>query len=306
MKCNKCFTLSSELEAMRRELLKLKAIIGRNTKTSPNNTRCSTGLRRSQRIPTASAATGHQKERKMTTRENSVSPSTSRVTKPIKLSRKGGDGWQVQPVSKSPKNKTEVNQPVLKLENRFEQLSNIDCNISAIDPLKVVMVGDSMVRGQGEIFSMRSKKKAFVKCLPGAGIDDVKNALTPVESVLQTTVVSVGTNDLSHCKNDEIKIKYLELLKKLRDRPSPSIVMGILPRIKESEEWNRRAKEVNGWLHKECLKRNFIFVNLFDYFRLKPYLYLRDGVHLNTTGKKYISSVIDEITDESSLFHPFL
>ena len=170
----------------------------------------------------------------------------------------------------------------------------------------VVMVGDSMLRDQGVIFRRRTKKRALVKCFPGAGIEKISGSLPKVKSALQATVVSVGTNDVGENSSAELRLKYRNLLAKLSGRRSPSIIVGLLPRMKEGKTWSDRARELNLWLHRQCNERNLIFINLLEHFSLSPNLYRHDGIHLTLQGKEFIADTLGDIISESAIYDPFL
>ena len=232
----------------------------------------------------------------------SPSPSVETVTSGENLARERQGTWQVQ--RRRSTGLHLVRQPVaLETRNSFAALSSADTPDS--EP-GIVIVGDSMVRDQGAIFHRRSKKRAFVSCLPGAGIERVAESLPSVHSPLQATVVSVGTNDVCDSSLAELRIKFRALLSRLRERRSPCILLGVLPRLRSSREWNSRAKELNRWLHEQCVERGIEFVNLWNYFENRKYLYKPDGVHLMTKGKEYISDVLLELLTENNLYSRFL
>lgn len=219
----------------------------------------------------------------------------------IDVAKEENDGWKTQRCKKF---RPHVKKPEpLETRNSFSALSDIDEPL--VDP-QVLMIGDSMLRDQGVIFNRRCKKKAFVKCFPGAGIDMVASAIPRDDLAHQVTVVSVGTNDVKNSTLAAVKLRYREMLSKLRERRSPTILMGILPRLRVTKDWTNRAREINRWLHEKCVESNVIFINLWDYFSSRKYLYKQDGVHLKISGKNYISNVIDDIASERALYNSFL
>ena len=152
----------------------------------------------------------------------------------------------------------------------------------------------------------RSRKRCQVACYPGAGIEKIAASLPTLKSPLQVTVVEVGGNDIGGDKIPALRIKFRALLSKMAELRSPGIVMGILPRLKANNKWEKDAMEINNFLHKQCIERGLTFINCWEYFHKRPYLYQKDGLHLSATGKNKISDIISEVTEETSLYNPFL
>ena len=84
----------------------------------------------------------------------------------------------------------------------------------------------------------------------------------------------------------------------MREGRHTGVVMGILPRIGVSSSWTSKAKDMNKWLHNKCIERGLTFVNYWDYFVMRPYLYQRDGVHLTLKGKGLLSEKLTELLQE--------
>lgn len=226
----------------------------------------------------------------------------ARESPKVEAPRRRRDDWQM-PKKGVPLRP--VKEPAaLELRNSFAALSEI---AEAKDTLpEVLMVGDSMLRDQGSIFGRKCKKRATVYCYPGAGIQHIASNLPKIQSPIQATVISVGTNDVGSDSIAQIRIKYRALLSKLSERRSPSILMGILPRMSVNADWNEKARNINRWLHVHCNERGITFVNLWDQFIGSKYLFRNDGVHLTHRGKELVSETLGEILSEDAIFVPFL
>ena len=192
--------------------------------------------------------------------------------------------------------------PPLPISNRFDGLKEDDVEV---DP-EVLIVGDSMIRGQGSIFPKRTGRRCRAVCLPGAGVERVTRAFSGLEGNESPTVVVTGTNDVASFSSEALKRRYGELLSELKERRSHSVLVGILPRMSAGDEWSSRAMGVNRWLSGQCSSHGFSFIDLWEYFAWRPHLYRRDGVHLTDEGKAFIADTLGDLLGERSLYRPFL
>ena len=210
--------------------------------------------------------------------------------------------WQVQRRVSSKLRLVREPKP-LEIRNRFSAISNVEAKVETPD---VQMIGDSMFRDQGIIFGRKSGKRATVKCFPGAGVDKICEALPKERDALQATAISVGTNNVGECTSAALRLKFRALLGRLCERRSPTLLLGILPRLGVRREWTEQAREMNRWLHTQCVSRGLTFLNMFDFFSRKPELFTRDGVHLTLRGKEILADEIEEVLGESSIYNSFL
>ncbi len=84
--------------------------------------------------------------------------------------------------------------PITSCQNRFQILSDTRDDE---DTEKVILVGDSIVRGQLTEFCGRAPRTRKRFCIPGGGVQDVIAAVDVVVSQAPTTttfVIHVGTN----------------------------------------------------------------------------------------------------------------
>ena len=223
-------------------------------------------------------------------------PMSAAIAQPVKKTE-----WQVQCKAGSRRKNIGLANSAspVKINNRFSVLEEVE-------ETKVNIVGDSIIRDQGIIMRRRSRKRCQATCFPGAGIEKIAASLPVLKSPFQATVVAVGGNDIGGEKIPSLRIKFRALLSKLAERRSPGVVMGILPRLKANNKWANDVWEINNFLHKQCIERGLTFINCWEYFQKRPYLYQKDGIHLSARGKNTISDIISEVTEESSLYLPFL
>ena len=215
------------------------------------------------------------------------------VTQKIKeqLPPKTTEAWVNVTQGSKPRASDTKEKPVASY-NMFASLELSD--LDEQEEAYVQIIGDSMVRGLPVTNNMVKKKKHITSCHPGARIDRITSVLE-IEEVQGPTIVSVGTNDVGSDTLKELKDKFRKLLKAIEDRRVPSVMVGILPRCFASPKWRSRALYINRWLSEQCSILGVHFVDLWDNFAFKSWMYASDGVHLNYQGKNFLGSVLGEL-----------
>ena len=164
----------------------------------------------------------------------------------------------------------------------------------------VQIVGDSMLRGLPVTKNLMKKRKSLTSCHPGARIERV-TAVLETEEVRGPTIVSVGTNDVGTVPLTELKDRYNKLLKVMKDRRVPSVLVGVLPRCFASPKWRSQSLYINRWLSEQCSNLGIHFVDLWDDFAFKSWMYTFDGVHLSYQGRNFLGVVLGELFDAITL-----
>ena len=126
-------------------------------------------------------------------------------------------------------------------------------------------------------------------CLPGARIEHVTER---VEKIMGrgnggTILVHVGTNNAEKEGTTAIVEKYRDLLKKTKQiRVGQIIISGILPVFGNRIQGYRNSKRmaVNGMVERLCKEEDVGYVDLWDSFVGREYMYGRDGLHLSGKG----------------------
>lgn len=152
---------------------------------------------------------------------------------------------------------------------------------------KVVVVGDSQVRGLGKVLSSRGGKRWMSVCLPGAGVGDVVERSEGVlagEGVAPTVCISAGGNDIGRVRPQELLRRLRQALERVRDLGGIPVLCGILPRKYVGARWWSDAAAVNRHMADHCRRNGWLFINNWNYFFGKDHLYTRDGVHLSEQG----------------------
>ena len=149
------------------------------------------------------------------------------------------------------------------------------------------LVGDSMVRGQLVEFCGRAPNHRKRFCIPGAGVNDVSEALedvtkdTPNNSLV---VLHVGTNDVVRTRSEELMQRYRQMIRRYKTKTKNIIISGILPRIGADTTFYSKAFSTNNRLKSLCLQEKVDFLDTWNDFYDQPKLFSDDGLHLNTVG----------------------
>ena len=152
---------------------------------------------------------------------------------------------------------------------------------------KIVILGDSQVRGLGAEFCMRDSRKRLCVCLPGAGVDQVADRMESLlagEGDNTTVCFSVGGNDVGRCRPEELVSRYRAALGRARDLGVTPVVCGVIPRVFAGSWWFSQAAVVNSLLADHCRTNGWLFIDNWGNFFGKDHLYARDGVHLSSRG----------------------
>ena len=213
---------------------------------------------------------------------------------PLIVRHEAEDGWKQVAGRKKKKGKaTFPVTPVTQTRNSFSGLED-QCsgNIGKTEETtlskgKVVVVGDSQVRGLGRLFCVRDARRRMCVCLPGAGVRDVAERLEGVlggEGVAPTVCISAGGNDIGKVRPEELLRRYRQALERVRELGGTPVLCGILPRRGAGVRWWSEATALNSRLADHCRRNGWLFVDNWSYFYGKDHLYSRDGVHLSEMG----------------------
>ena len=211
---------------------------------------------------------------------------------PLTLRREAEDQWRlVTHRKKKGKAKSPVT-PVIETRNSFSGLEDQcsgdgETDVTTLSSGKVVVVGDSQVRGLGSIFCVRDARRRMCVCLPGAGVRDVAERLEGVlggEGVAPTVCISAGGNDIGRVRPEDLWRRYRQALGRVRDLGGTPVLCGILPRRSAGARWWSEATALNSRLADHCRRNGWLFVDNWSYFYGKDHLYTRDGVHLSEMG----------------------
>ncbi|KAF7240111.1 HAUS augmin-like complex subunit 7 [Varanus komodoensis] len=153
---------------------------------------------------------------------------------------------------------------------------------------RVIVVGDSLLRGTEAVVCRPNLETREVCCLPGTRIWHVMDR---VERLVHSRghqpllVIHVGTNDVARQGVAGITKDFEALGKKLRELKAQVAFSSILPVRGFGPGRDRRASKVNDWLRVWCQKERFGFLDHGTRF-LANGLLARDGLNLTRMGKR--------------------
>ena len=149
-----------------------------------------------------------------------------------------------------------------------------------------IVIGDSIVRLVDDVVCRKGPPKCVRICLPGAGIQDVRNRVASVVGPGKggAVLVHVGTNDVDKKGSEEVMGRYRELVRELkRVRVGQIVLSGILP-VRGGYTRNNRRISINLRLQALCQAEGVGFLNMWEHFEQGDGLFSKDGLHLNKRG----------------------
>ena len=171
---------------------------------------------------------------------------------------------------------------VMEVGNRFSELS-----VGEKVREETLVIGDSIVRLVDDVVC----RKCVRFCLPGAGIQAVRNRVTSVVGPGEGgggggggVLVHVGTNHVDKKGSEEVIGRYRQLVRELkRVRVGQIVLSGILP-VRGVYTRNNRRISINIRLQALCQEEGVDFLNMWEHFDQGDQLFSHDGLHLNKRG----------------------
>ena len=183
--------------------------------------------------------------------------------------------------------------------NRYQVLSEEE-----EDALETRLVGDSLVRPLLSEFVGRARGSRKRLCMPGGCLDDITAACNEASSGAENNalfVIHAGTNDVEDTRSEELMEKYRRMIQRYKTKSPNVIISGILPRTKAPSHFYDRAYSTNSRLRSLCTEEGVDYVNLWDDFYNKPFLFQNDGLHLNAVGSARFGRLL---SNKVSSFRP--
>ncbi|KFP06528.1 hypothetical protein N300_02212, partial [Calypte anna] len=153
---------------------------------------------------------------------------------------------------------------------------------------RVVVVGDSLLRGTEGPICRPDPSHREVCCLPGARVRDISKRLPQLiqsSDYYPLLVVQAGSDDIIGRSTRGIK-KDFKALGRLVDGSGAQVVFASVPAVEGlNEERTRKTHLINRWLRDWCHRRNFGFFDHGANPKL-PCVIRSDGLHLTNRGKR--------------------
>ena len=245
----------------------------------------------------------------------------SKVTKD-----KNNRNW-IKPKKVAKKN-TVIKSNLIEVTNKFEILNESDklgrggpnerpnevrsCGKNKItnkniEKSKLKVIGDSQVRNLGvELIKDMKNLNPLVTCYPGANINRIDDNVT--QSTIgkgDNLLIHVGGNDTDNSKTEALIKNYDKLLETLRykrlrcEGKLKIFITGIIPRMYKTNMWYSKVIGINNRISKLCQAANIEYIDLWENYFGKSYLYNRDGIHLNKEGTRCLANIISNVVQKS-------
>ncbi|ORD93318.1 hypothetical protein ECANGB1_208 [Enterospora canceri] len=163
------------------------------------------------------------------------------------------------------------------------------------------IIGDSIVRDQLTEFCGRNRSNRKRLCMPGGRLDDITAACDEATSQVNTNtllIIHAGTNDVMNTRSEELLERYRKLIRRYKCKTNKIILSGILPRSSAPIAFFNRAFSTNNRLKSICTDEGIDFINCWDDFYNKPFLFKDDGLHLNQVGAARLGRLLnDKVSD---------
>lgn len=162
------------------------------------------------------------------------------------------------------------------------------------------LIGDSMVKDQGDHFINKNKQRRKLKSFPGAKVKKVTEEVKRLEERnSRYVIVHAGSNDL-YLKNKQISHSeaVVEELETLTDclsvKTKRGIMIGLLPRMHSNHFELSKVIGVNERMKKYCQQKGVEFLDIWNVFIGKRHFFKNDGIHLSTLGNIKLGEILSK------------
>ena len=162
---------------------------------------------------------------------------------------------------------------------------------------RVVVVGDSLLRGTETVICRPDKMSREVCCLPGARIHDVTERLTRLIKPSEhhpILLIHVGINDTARRRFWDITRDFEELGRKAKNLNAKVVISSLLPVVGHGPMREEKIVEVNKWLRDWCRRERFGFFDHGWWFQHGGLL-ARDGLHLTAVGRNIFARRLENV-----------
>uniref|UniRef100_A0A3B3V567 SGNH hydrolase-type esterase domain-containing protein n=1 Tax=Poecilia latipinna TaxID=48699 RepID=A0A3B3V567_9TELE len=150
-----------------------------------------------------------------------------------------------------------------------------------------LIIGDSIIR-KVRYFN------AITHSIPGATASIILNKLQDLypslPSSIKRIVLHVGTNDTILQQSEKTKNDFRKLLSFLGTCDRTVFISGPIPTSGRGSGRFSRILSLHTWLQFTCRTQDFAFIDNFNLFWNRGYLFMRDGVHLNNNGSRILKT----------------
>uniref|UniRef100_A0A8C5CKM3 SGNH hydrolase-type esterase domain-containing protein n=1 Tax=Gadus morhua TaxID=8049 RepID=A0A8C5CKM3_GADMO len=152
------------------------------------------------------------------------------------------------------------------------------------DEPDTLIIGDSTIK---DITGKRIKTCIF----PYGMVSDINHKLAKVileNPKISQIIVHAGFNDVQREQSELLKRDYTDLLDTLDKTHIKSSISGPIPTVDRGINRFSRLLALNTWLSRVCNERGRDFIDNFNLFWRRKYLFRADGLHPNRLGSKLL------------------
>lgn len=168
------------------------------------------------------------------------------------------------------------------------------------------LIGDSILKDQEDHFISKNKQRRKLKSFPEARVREITEEVKKLErKSSRNVIVHAGSNNLyikaKKVSYSEPLIKELETLADcLAENTDKGIMIGLLPRLHSGNLEMSKALGINERMKKYCQQKGVDFLDLWEIFMGKKYLFKKDGIHLNTLGNMKLEKILSKTCEDTT------
>ncbi|GAB0208697.1 hypothetical protein GRJ2_003335400 [Grus japonensis] len=166
---------------------------------------------------------------------------------------------------------------------------------------RVIVVGDSLLKGTEGPICRADPPLREVCCLPGARVKDIARKLPSLvqpSDYYPLLLLHVGGDEAETRSTKAIKRDFRLLGQSLKDSGAQVILSSLLPVEGSNGGRNRRTQSINAWLRGCCQHHNFGFFDNGTAYTA-PGLMTSDGIHLSQRGKRIFAQELAGLIDRA-------
>ena len=166
---------------------------------------------------------------------------------------------------------------------------------------RVIVIGDSFLRGTEGPMCRPDPSHREVCCLTGAQVRDIARKLPGLvwpSDYHPLLVVQVGSDEIRDKSTWAVKRDF-RALGGQDNRSGTQVAFSSVPPVaREDEGRNRRSQQINTWLQAWCHRQNLGFFDRGSVY-MAPGLLATGGVHQSQTGKRILAQELAGLIDRA-------
>jgi len=166
---------------------------------------------------------------------------------------------------------------------------------------RIIVIGDSLLRGTEGPICRPDPSHGEVCCLPGARVRDITRKLPGLvrpSDYYPLLVVQVGSDEVRTKSVQEIKRDFRALGQQVKGSGAQVVFSSIPPTAGKDEGRNRKSQQINTWLQAWCQRQNLGFFHHGSVYMAAGML-ATDGVRLSQKGKRILAQYLARLIDRA-------